>query len=147
VTLLQIYLDGSKVQEVHEGQLAADIPMLPGSRRLTVQAHDAAGTFKTTQYIDVCALNPASPSVTICAPADGATISSPVRVLAGTTSTRPVKLVQVYVDGSKVYEEANHRLDWSLALSPGTHRLTVQAYDDLGGIFKSTVYVTVPGSL
>lgn len=51
--------------------------------------------------------------------------------------------LDIYLDGTKIYQEANSRLDRSPALSPGTHRLTIQAYDDLGNIFKSTVYVTV----
>jgi len=145
VTLSQIYLDGSKVYEVHAASLDTNVTMSPGNHRLTVQAYDSAGNFKTTEYIDVCALSATSPSVTICTPADGSSATSPVRVLAGTTSANPVTLVQIYLDGSKVYEVASDRLDHAVAMSSGaTHRLTVQAYDNTGFVFKSTVYVTVP---
>lgn len=144
VTLSQIYLDGAKVYETHAAALDTDVPMSAGSHRLTVQAYDSAGTFKTTEYVDACALSATSPSVTICTPADQATVASPVRVLAGTTSANPVTLVQIYLDGAKVYELASDRLDHPVAMSSGTHRLTVQAYDSAGTIFKSTIYVTVP---
>lgn len=145
VTLLQIYLDGAKAYEVNSDHLDQPVAVSPGTgHRLTVQAYDAAGTFKTTELIDVCALSATSPSVTICAPADASTVASPVRVLAGTTSSRPVTLIQIYLDGAKVYEENNSRLDHLQAMASGTHRLTVQAYDDLGNIFKTTVNITVP---
>jgi hypothetical protein len=145
VTLLQIYLDGTKAYEVHTDTLSYALPVAPGTaHRLTVQAYDAAGTFKTTEYIDVCGLSATSPSVTICTPVDAATVASPVRVLAGTTSARPVTLVQIYLDGAKTYEVHADRLDHLQPMASGTHRLTVQAYDDLGNIFKTTVNVTVP---
>jgi hypothetical protein len=145
VTLLQIYLDGTKAYEVHTDTLSYALPVAPGAgHRLTVQAYDATGTFKTTEFIDVCALSATSPSVTICTPADAATVASPVRVLAGTTSARPVTLVQIYLDGAKTYEVHAARLDHLQPMSSGAHRLTVQAYDDLGNLFKTTVNVTVP---
>src|SRR5205085_9851681 len=120
------------------------LPVAAGAgHRLSVQAYDAAGSFKTTEYIDVCALSATSPSVTVCAPADASTVASPVRVLAGTTSARPVTLVQIYRDGARTYEGHAGRLDPLQALSSGAHRPTVRAYDDLGNVFKTTVNVTV----
>ena len=90
-----------------------------------------------------CSLNSASPSVTICSPASGATATSPVRVVAGTTDSQPVTLLQIYVDGAKVYQVSGSSLDTSLSLNSGSHRLTVQAKDSTGAIFKSTIFITV----
>src|SRR3954453_6263459 len=90
-----------------------------------------------------CSLNPASPSVTICSPASGATVASPVRVVAGTTDSHPVTLLQIYVDGAKAYQVAESSLDTSLSLNSGSHRLTVQAKDSTGAVFKSTIFITV----
>jgi hypothetical protein len=88
-----------------------------------------------------CTLNPASPSVTICAPAPNSTFTSPVHVVAGTTSSSAVTLVQIYIDGVKKYEIKARSLDTTLAIANGPHRLTVQAYN--GGSFKSTESITV----
>jgi phospholipase C len=90
-----------------------------------------------------CSLSPASPSVTICSPQSGATVSSPVNVAAGTTDSRQVTLLQIYLDGVKVYQVAAGTLNTNLVTASGTHRLTVQAKDSAGVIFKSTIYVTV----
>jgi len=91
----------------------------------------------------VCTLNPSSPSVTICEPVNGATVPTPVHIVAGTTDTNPVTLVQIYVDGLKKYEVKANSLDTSLAMPLGARRVTVQAKDSVGTIFKSTVNITV----
>src|SRR3954465_6480140 len=91
-----------------------------------------------------CTLNATSPSVTICTPAVGATVSSPVTVVAGTTDNEfPVKLLQIYVDGVKVYQVATATLDTSVTLAAGSHKLTVQAMDSSNRIFKSSITITV----
>src|SRR3954471_24467048 len=52
----------------------------------------------------MCALSSTSPSVTVCTPTNGAGVSSPVHIIAGSTDTHAVTLMQVYVDGVKKYE-------------------------------------------
>ena len=155
VRYLQIYIDGAKEYQVSAGQLNTSLSMSDGSHRLTVQAIDAAGhTFKTTIYITVssssgggggpCTLSSTSPSVTICSPSDGATVSSPVNIVAGTTDTSStVNYLQIYVDGAKQYQVSANQLNTSLSMSTGTHRLTVQAADAAGHVFKSTINITV----
>src|SRR5438067_9712646 len=90
-----------------------------------------------------CTLSTVSPSVTICTPTANATVSSPVHIVAGTTDSKTVQFIQIYIDGVKKYEIKANNLDTSLAMSVGTHRLTVQAYD--GTYFKQTINITVSG--
>ncbi len=95
-----------------------------------------------------CALNPASPSVTICTPANGATVSSPVSVVAGTTdNAHPVTAMIVYLDNKNVLKVNASQLSTTLTLTGGQHNITVNAWDSGGGpAFKSTVIVTATGS-
>ena len=81
--------------------------------------------------------------MTICTPTANATVTSPVHIVAGTTDSKTVQFIQIYVDGVKKYEIKAKSLDTSLAMSAGTHRLTVQAYD--GTYFKQTIFITVSG--
>src|SRR6266478_8854471 len=85
-----------------------------------------------------CTLNTASPSVTICTPANNATgLTSPVHVNAGTTDTgHTVKLLQVFVDGTAVPPATTNQswTDRQISMTAGTHRLTVQATDDANTI-------------
>src|SRR6184192_599586 len=76
-----------------------------------------------------CTLSTVSPSVTICTPTANATVTSPVHIVAGTTDSKTVQFMQIYVDGVKKYEIKPKRRNPSLAIPGGTHRLTVKAYD------------------
>lgn len=51
--------------------------------------------------------------------------------------------MQIYVDGSPVLTSPGGTLDASITLAVGTRRLTVQAKDVSGVIFKQTINVTV----
>jgi phosphatidylinositol-3-phosphatase len=88
-----------------------------------------------------CAGTGANQTVTICTPTPNQTVASPVQVTAAATDSLPVKYMQIYLDGAKVYEVAGGTVNTSLAMTSGTHRLTVQASD--GVTFKSTIYITV----
>jgi hypothetical protein len=88
-----------------------------------------------------CVPSSTNPSVTICTPGAGQYVTSPVHVVAETTDSKTVKLMQVYVDGVKKYEVASSSIDTSLTMTSGSHRLAVQASD--GTIFKQVVYITV----
>jgi hypothetical protein len=90
-----------------------------------------------------CPLSSVSPSVTICSPAANSTVASPVHVNAGTTDSSAISYMQVYLDGVKVYEQVSvSSIDTYLSVSAATHRLTVQAKDAAGNLFKSTIYFT-----
>src|SRR3954463_3110083 len=73
-----------------------------------------------------CTLNQADPSVTICQPANGAIVPSPVHIVAGSHSSSPVAVMQVYGDGFKKYEMGAAPIDPSLSMTNGAHRLSVQ---------------------
>src|SRR5262249_28275676 len=109
------------------------------SDSLTTQLH----FYLTSSGGAPCTLNPAPPSVTICTPANNATVSSPVTVTAGTTDSRTVSFVQAYVDGVAKVTQNGNKLNASIAMSTGAHRLTVQAKDSGGVVFKQTITVNV----
>ena len=88
-----------------------------------------------------CVPNTVNPSVTICTPSAGQTVTSPVHIVALTTDSKTVNLMQIYVDGVKKYQVYASSLDTSLAMTSGTHRLAVKASD--GTNFKQVIYITV----
>jgi hypothetical protein len=151
VTKTQLFVDGIQKFTASSGTLKTSISLSAGTHRLTVQATDTAGTiFKQTIYITVsttgggCTASTVSPSVTICSPANNATVSSPVAVKALTTDTaHTVSYVQAYVDGVAKVTQQGATLSTSIAMTSGAHRLTVQAKDSAGTIFKQTVNITV----
>jgi phospholipase C len=99
--------------------------------------------FGSTSLFAQCTLNTQNPSVTICKPANNATVSSPVNVVAGTTDSNTVSYLQIYVDGAKVYQVNAKTLNTNVSMTNGAHRVTVQAKDSANVIFKSTINITV----
>ncbi|HEY3927644.1 MAG TPA: alkaline phosphatase family protein [Candidatus Koribacter sp.] len=96
-----------------------------------------------------CTLNKTNQTVTICNPASGATVSTPVNVVAGTTDSNKVSYIQIYVDGTRVYSVNASSLNTNVTMTTGSHRLTVQAGDSTGTVFKTTENINVtsaPGS-
>ena len=146
VTGMKIYVNGSAVFSGDEDSISVLRNLPVGANKVTVRAWDAAGSFSKTITVNVgngCAVSTVNPSVTICSPADGATLGSPVHVVAKTNDSNAVTLMQIYVDGAKKYEIAATSIDTNLALTAGQHRFTVQAKDKVGQIFKKTIFITV----
>jgi phospholipase C len=90
-----------------------------------------------------CTMNTADPSVTICTPANGATVTSPVHFVAGTTSSVPVASMMIYVDNTAVYTVYSNHLDTTVNMSAGAHSVDVKAWRNTGTVFKSNVKITV----
>jgi post-segregation antitoxin (ccd killing protein) len=151
VTSMKIYLDGTSVYRVQAASIDTSLALTPGSHRITVKAwHSDETSFSQTINItvnetsaEVCTPGTADPSVNMCTPADGATLDSPVRVQAATNSSKPVTAMKIYVDGTSVYHVQASSIDTSLALTPGTHRITVKAWHSDGSNFSQTINVIV----
>lgn len=89
------------------------------------------------------AANPAmAQTVAISSPVNLSTVASPVRVQASATSSYKIRMMQVYVDGTKVYEVKTSSLDTSLGMQAGSRRVTVKARDTRRW-FESSVSITV----
>src|SRR5438309_11208643 len=84
--------------------------------------------------------------VTISAPDNNSTVTSPVQVTANVASgfTGPVKTMEVFRDNTLVYQGPGTTVNTSVTLSTGaTHNLTVLALKQNGQLEGSaTVYVT-----
>ncbi len=106
----------------------------------------ASGVTSTAGFalIPICAAGTVNPSVTMCLPGANASVLNPVHVLAKTTDSHPIALIQIWVDGKKVYEAKAASIDTHASMIVGTtHRVTVQAVDSINQIFKQSVIVTV----
>lgn len=105
-------------------------------------ANSAEDAF-VAKVIPLCQLSSVNPSATVCSPAAGSTVSSPVKIIAGTRDSIPVKLLQIYIDGKKKYEAPLAAVYVTLSLPAGSHRVTAQALDTSNRIFKKSINITV----
>src|SRR5258706_3108386 len=155
VTAMKIYVDNNISYSVNASQIDTQIAMPAGSHYVVVQAWNSAGqVFKSPINITVssggtpppCTLSSTNPSVTICTPANGASVASPVQITAGTTSSSTVTAMKIYVDNTLQYSVNASALNASLPMSSGGHSVVVQAWNSAGQIFKSAVNITVTAS-
>lgn len=80
--------------------------------------------------------------VTITSPTFTSTTSSSVHVVGTAFSGYKINATQVYLDGVLKYQTASSTADTTLALTVGTHRITVKGWDASGASFMSAIYVS-----
>ena len=91
-----------------------------------------------------CTLGTVNQSVTICTPSNGATVGTTFHVNAGTTDKSAVQYMQIYLAGKLVLTQRYNYMDASITVPAGnSQRLTVQAKDAAGVIFKQLITINV----
>jgi hypothetical protein len=139
------------------GRYSFDLP--PGSYQVSVAAAGQDGEPKTETVADgfdtdlnfflkqpvsaPCALDPDSPSVTICSPADDATVTSPITISAAATDRNRVRTMKAVLDGRSVSTASGGTLNTNIQVENGRHHLTVEARDSAGQGFEKSLDFTV----
>ena len=90
---------------------------------------------------------PALATVVISSPSNGATVSSPVNIVASATTacSSGVAAMGIYVSNSLVYKTNGGSLNASLPEPGGLHQAVVVEWDNCGGSTNAAVNFTVPG--
>ena len=119
-----------------------------GRHTLTAVARDLLGLSYASNPVTVTVFNDKTPpSVSITAPASGATVSGTIKVSANATDNVGVAGVRFRVDGLDLGGEdtaAPYSASWNtLTASNGSHKLTATARDAAGNTATSAVTVTV----
>jgi hypothetical protein len=134
------------LSNVPAGSLVSVTASLNGyvSSNTAVTVVSGATSTSTFALVPNCVAGTVNPSVTLCLPSANGSVLNPVHVLAKTTDSHPISLIQIWVDGKKVYEAKASSVDTHESMTIGTtHRVTVQAIDSINQIFKQSVTVTV----
>jgi hypothetical protein len=118
-----------------------------GSHTLSARARDAAGNLTTSATVSVTIDNTA-PTISMTAPANGATVSGIVTVSATASDNVGVVAVQFLLDGLPLGAEdrtAPYSISWNTrAVSLGSHTLAARARDAVGNQTTSAgIVVTV----
>jgi len=84
--------------------------------------------------------------VYVSSPSNGATVSSPVHIVANATSGSPITAMRVYVDGNSAYTVNSNKIDTWLPMGGGWHSVIIQAWDTTGAVQKQALNINVSGS-
>jgi O-glycosyl hydrolase/predicted secreted protein len=115
-----------------------------GNHSITARARDAAGNTTTSAVVTVTVSNAdvQAPTVTLTAPASGATVSGTTTVSADATDDVGVAGVQFKLDGNALGSEdvsAPYSVSWTTtATTNGTHQLTATVRDVAGNSTTSS---------
>lgn len=94
-----------------------------------------------------CTLSTTNRTVTICTPADGATVPTTFHVNAGTTDSSTIQYIELYVHYQLYAIQHTPYLDATVTVPSGTNQnLTVQAHDAAGVTFSKVIHVNVTGT-
>jgi len=141
VTKMQLYVDGNSKYQASGNTLQASVSLSAGGHTLAVEAADSSGNLATNQF----SVTSASPNVKILSPAANSTFYSPMYVSALATDPTPVKGIQVYMDGTLLYEVTGTGIQNSIPVSIGKRSVTVQEWNSSGASYKQTINVNVTG--
>ncbi len=85
----------------------------------------------------------ASASITISSPTAGASVGSPVHVVASASSSYSITTIKVYVDNVEKYSANASKIDTYISMSAGSHYVVVQSWDSKGYVQKQPVTINV----
>jgi hypothetical protein len=83
-------------------------------------------------------------SVSVSAPANNATVSSPVQIAASANGGGyPVVALRIYVDNQAVYQADGSSASTQVALPAGSHHIVPVAWNSLGQVAVASAYINV----
>ncbi|HTC95941.1 MAG TPA: Ig-like domain-containing protein [Terriglobales bacterium] len=86
---------------------------------------------------------PCFAGVTLSSPANGATVQSPVPLVATASSSNAITGWAVYDGNNLAYRNSTSQLNTSLNLASGSHYLTVKAWDSAGNVSATAFPILV----
>jgi hypothetical protein len=151
ITTLKVYIDnelafttGGPSISLFEGGISN------GAHHMVINAWDDFGRmYQAQENFSVTGNLPFSCPLTvagvrICSPSQGAVVSQNLGFTAGFKGNAPISYVRAYVDNSDVFDLApspgqDHVVAGGINTNPGTHTLSVVAWDTHGAVYKSSV--------
>lgn len=93
-----------------------------------------------------CTLSTTNQTVTICTPANGATVSTTFHVNAGATDSNTVSWIGLWVNTQPIVTQNGSVLDANVTLAAGNNqRFVVEAKDSTGAVFKTVYSINISG--
>lgn len=150
---VQIFVDGKSVFQTPPALgngfplPATYLPMSVGRHRVSVQAYDSQGAFKSTIYINVnriyqgCAPPTTLPGMVVCGLTDGQMVNGVITVKASAGASTGIKQFTEVLDGAQVLNTNHAWLDNGLSVSPGPHTLVLTAVTNSGTHLQQTFNV------
>jgi hypothetical protein len=149
VSSVEFFVDGSSIGLDNTAPYEASYTAVAGNHALTAKATDNGGLSTTSSAVNITVNTPTNvaPTVSITAPANGATYTTGAAVAITATAADvdgTVASVEFFVDGSSVGVDNSAPYEASYTAVAGSHALTAKATDNNGASTTSApVNITV----
>ena len=154
---MELWVDGKKIAEQFHAWadhrawfdlgVSSNFPGTAGTHNATMYAVDVDNRLQrldwtfTSPSSSGCATPSTSTAISICAPTNGSTVTSPVHVSAAGGSA--VTFMEVWVDGTKPFQTSGNHVETDLTLGSGSHTMTIYGRNSSGVVGKATETFTV----
>jgi hypothetical protein len=158
VTQVEFFVDGASVGTDTDGSNGWSASwnsqsVSDGTYEITAEATDDNSQATTSAAISVDVDNVDSPpTVTVTSPADGATVSGTVSIMADASDDNLVTQVEFFVDGGSIGTDTDGSDGWSASwdtsgeTNGSPHTITAEATDDAAQTDSDQISVTVDNS-
>jgi mRNA-degrading endonuclease toxin of MazEF toxin-antitoxin module len=99
-------------------------------------------SFKLAVIISLL-VSAAHAGITVSAPVNSTSVSSPLHIVASATSTNPVTAMKIYVDNVAAFTVNANKIDTNLQVASGSRYIVIQSWDSTGAVQKSALTVNV----
>lgn len=142
ITSWQVYVDGLSAYSAGAvTSVETSLQVASGAHTVIARAWDSSGAYGD----QTLSVNVSNVAVNISAPMNGADVDSPVPIQAVAASGAAITGWHIYVDSVDSYsQKGGTSLSTSLAISSGTHKVLVRAWDSTGAFGDQTIQVSVP---
>jgi hypothetical protein len=143
-----VSVDNQELYLAYGNRVDTDLALAPGLHHIVVRARDIQGTaFESVADINVLPgapqAAPALPSISLGAPLDGSSSSSPLHLVAALNTTLPATGMVIYSDDHEVLRTPSGSVDNYLDLGAGLHHVVINAWDAAGNLTTKDGFVTV----
>jgi hypothetical protein len=160
ISAIRAYIDNVAAFTVNNSsatksfQVTQTADVTPGSHNLVIVGYQSTGGSVQSSRLftasGATSCTPAAVGAIICSPAKNATVSSPVQILAGaTTSGRYITAIRVYVDNiaqttvDNPHQSLSFSINQPISMKAGTHNVVVVCYLSTGGALDASETITV----
>jgi len=139
---MQVYIDGALKYQTGGASFNTYITVGNGGHQVAVKAWDSSGK----NFMTIVNVTASGSGITLSSPTEGQTVNGSVNVVGTASSPYGITAVQIYDNGNLEYKTGSASLNHTLSLTPGSHYIMVQAWDETGTIFFHPVTVTSAGT-
>jgi hypothetical protein len=154
---VEVWVDGAKKKETFfsfadYSYLDSPLTLANGSHNVTVYAAGFDNLLQKKSFTFTvgsgggggCPTPGVPTGVAICSPQNGSTVSSPASISA--SGGTAVTFMEVWIDGTKIFQTSGRNVQTSAALGNGIHKMTVFGRNSTGVVGNQSVTFTVGSS-